>query len=154
MGVEWYTPSGVIEAARRTMGSIDLDPASCFTANLTVKATTYYTKEDSGLLKEWRGNVWLNPPFSGGFLPCFVNKAINHFEAGEIKSACILFPLTGRAAWHKRLFSSIHGLCHVADCTFGGVCKQNKWLIAVAYMGKYKTLFLEEFKDIGPTFLP
>ena len=49
---EWYTPSRYIESARRVMGSIDLDPASCEKANRTVKAGTYYTVEDNGLLYE------------------------------------------------------------------------------------------------------
>jgi hypothetical protein len=63
MSNEWYTPAKYIEAARQVMGSIDLDPASCELANQTVKATHYYSKADNGLLQEWRGNVWLNPPF-------------------------------------------------------------------------------------------
>ena len=60
---EWYTPAKYIEAARQVMGRIDLDPASCEEANLTVKATRYYDKTQNGLMQPWWGCVWLNPPY-------------------------------------------------------------------------------------------
>lgn len=65
--VEHYTPSYIIEAARETMGSIDLDPASCAVANETVKAFTYYSRATDGLQMPWSGNIWINPP--GGVFP-------------------------------------------------------------------------------------
>jgi hypothetical protein len=40
---EWYTKPAYIEAARRVLGGIDLDPASCDLAQQTVKATAFYT---------------------------------------------------------------------------------------------------------------
>ena len=61
---EWYTPSIIIEAARKAMGNIDLDPTSSDYAQATVKADRYFTKEDDGLTKEWSGKVFMNPPFS------------------------------------------------------------------------------------------
>src|SRR6266496_3292476 len=39
---EWYTPEYLVEAARETMGKIDLDPASCDYANRIIKAETIY----------------------------------------------------------------------------------------------------------------
>ena len=47
--VEYYTPPRIIEAARRTMGRIDLDPASSVKANETVKAQHIFTAADNGL---------------------------------------------------------------------------------------------------------
>ena len=61
---EWYTPAGYIEAARRAMGGIDLDPASSAEANALIGAATWYGRADDGLSLPWFGRVWLNPPYS------------------------------------------------------------------------------------------
>lgn len=50
---EHYTPPEVVEAARRTLGAIDLDPCTCWAANEIVKATNIMTKETGGHLHPW-----------------------------------------------------------------------------------------------------
>lgn len=62
--VEWYTPKEIIEAARKCLGRIDLDPFSCAEANETVQADKFFTKDDDGFNKDWCGNVWVIHPFS------------------------------------------------------------------------------------------
>lgn len=96
---EWYTPAEYIEAARRVMGSIDLDPASNDYANKTVKATTYYTQDTNGLDKEWFGNVWLNPPYSTTLIKEFVEKLTN----SNINQAVVLVNNATDTAWFKML---------------------------------------------------
>ena len=73
---EWYTPPEIIEAARTAMGGIDLDPASSDVAQETVKAKRYFTIEDDGLSKQWKGRTWLNPPYSTELLGKFVEKVL------------------------------------------------------------------------------
>ena len=73
-GHEWHTPPHIIEAARRVLGGIDLDPFSCAEANETVKADVYYTEDDDGFSKEWTGRVWINPPFGQDYMERLPNK--------------------------------------------------------------------------------
>lgn len=61
------SPPNLIEVARRTMGSIDLDPASSAVFNRAVRARRFFSVENNGLAQAWSGNVWLNPP--GGVDP-------------------------------------------------------------------------------------
>ena len=64
---EFYTPAWLVEKARYVLGGIDLDPASSYFANQTVKAATYYDIESNGLLQpQWIGRTLLNPP--GGLI--------------------------------------------------------------------------------------
>lgn len=59
---EWYTPSWLF----RALGiEFDLDPCSPGAPPSSVPAKRHLTKADNGLTAEWRGSVWLNPPFSG-----------------------------------------------------------------------------------------
>lgn len=64
--VEHYTPTDIVDRARRTVGAFDLDPASTAAANLAIGAARYYTREQDGFFQDWSGVVLLNPP--GGVL--------------------------------------------------------------------------------------
>jgi len=89
---EWYTPPQVIEAARATMGGIDLDPASCPSANLTIAASAYYSERVNGLdrLNPWLGRIWINPPY-GGKAELFTGRLLSELSpAGEVTQAIVL----------------------------------------------------------------
>jgi hypothetical protein len=83
---EHYTPAKYIEAAREVLGEIDLDPASCKLAQKTVKATTFFDKKTDGLVQEWRGRVFLNPPY-GALTGKFVKKLIDDILAHRVTAA-------------------------------------------------------------------
>jgi len=82
-----FTPAKYIEAARLVMDGIDLDPASCETAQATIKAASYFTKRDNALSKEWPGRVWLNPPYSQPFMTNFVDALVRHVASGKVTDA-------------------------------------------------------------------
>ncbi len=92
---EHYTPLPIIEAARRVMGGIDLDPATSHSVNKhRVKAARCFTKRDNGLQKVWRGKVWLNPP--GGLIgrqsaaAVWWEKLVDDWLDGTVEQAVFL----------------------------------------------------------------
>lgn len=106
---EWYTPPEYIEAARDVMGSIDLDPASCETAQANVKAKRFCTADDDGLTKKWTGNVWLNPPYSKDLIGQFAAKVVA--ESGRMRQAIVLVNNATDTAWFHELASVASAVC-------------------------------------------
>ena len=96
---EWYTPAGVVEAARAVMGRIDLDPASNTEANETVQAKAIYTVEDDGLTQPWRGRVFLNPPFSAQLKRAFCDRLRESVESGGVTQAVLVTPIDISPKW-------------------------------------------------------
>ena len=111
---EVYTPAPIIDAARVLMGGIDLDPASCADANGTVRADTYYTKEDDGLSLPWYGRVWCNPPYGGGGLRLFAERLLTELEAGTVERAMFLGYWAGSNRWVSEMVgvADVHFALH------------------------------------------
>ncbi len=108
---EWYTPTEYIEAARRVMGGIDLDPASSDIANKTVRADVYLTAEDDGLRYSWSGRVWMNPPYSGELIGKFSAKLAEHYKAGDISEAIVLVNNATETAWYQGMVKEAAAVC-------------------------------------------
>lgn len=106
---EWYSPQDVVDMARRVMGAIDLDPASCVQANEIIRAVKYYDQSADGLSQPWRGRVWLNPPYDT-FAPKFFNKFCEEYEAGNVPMGILLLGVHHLTTmWFQRVdgFSAI-----------------------------------------------
>lgn len=99
---EHNTPSYLIEAAREVLGTIDLDPMSNKLANETVKALTFYTKEDDGLTKDWYGKIWLNPAFSLSKIA--IPKLIDTYKSGQVEEAVLLLKSDVSTQKYKLLY--------------------------------------------------
>lgn len=86
---EHGTPPEIVEAARKVLGCIDLDPASSAVFNEAVKAEWFFTKEDDGLAQEWSGMVYLNPPGdkTGELVKRFWTKLVTSCLAGQVQGA-------------------------------------------------------------------
>jgi ParB family chromosome partitioning protein len=102
---EWYTPAEYIEAARAMMGDIDLDPATCAAAQEVIRAGTFFTKDDDGLVQPWHGRVWLNPPYSASLVQGFVDKLCAEYDAGRMTQAVVLVNNATDTAWFHSLLA-------------------------------------------------
>ena len=149
---EWYTPPEYLESARVVMGSIDLDPASSRAANKTVKATKFYSKKDNGLIKDWRGNVWLNPPYAQPLISNFSEKLIN--EIISINQAIVLVNNATETNWLQPLLENSDVVCFLKgrvkfidkDGDPGGAPLQGQ---VILYFGNRLQSFINEFSKHG-----
>jgi len=148
---EWYTPAKYIEAARRVLGGFDVDPASNDRANQTVRATVYYTKENSGLDKDWPGRVWLNPPY-GGLSGAFVARLVEQVKAGITTEAIVLVNANStETKWFAPMWD--YTLCftdHRIDFeTPTGARNGSTHGSVFVYIGKNVETFAREFDPFG-----
>ena len=152
---EWYTPPCYIESARFVMGSIDTDPATSEKANQTVNAKTYYTKETNGLVKEWTGNVWLNPPYAQPLISDFADAVVN--KRTEYNQAIILVNNATDTQWLNKMMNICDCICFIVgrvkfidmDGNPSGAPLQGQCVI---YIGDNIKAFKNEFKKYGLCF--
>ena len=150
---EWYTPPDYIEAARSVLGTIDLDPASSRQANAVVGATAYYSIDDDGLTRPWRGRVWMNPPYSSDLVGRFADKLAAHFDAGEISAAIVLVNNATETAWFgtlvERASAIVFPLARVRFRDPDGRPGSPLQGQAILYFGNYPDEFLARFEEFG-----
>jgi phage N-6-adenine-methyltransferase len=97
---EWHTPPKYVELARRALGKIDLDPASSKEPQRVVKATCFFTKRDDALKHQWRGRVFLNPPYSAK--QEFIDKLLSEVASERVTHAILLVHNNCFADWWQR----------------------------------------------------
>ena len=151
---EWYTPLEYVEAARRVMGAIDLDPASNAIANAVVGAARFYSAADDGLVQPWQGRVWMNPPYGRGIIGRFTAKLVAHHLAGEVTEACVLVNNATETGWFQELGIASAALCLPRRrVKFWHPEKVSAPLQgqAVIYLGPKVAEFRAEFDQFGKT---
>lgn len=151
--VEWFTPKLFTEAVKKVFGGkIDLDPASCTTANQSVGAEAIYDKTTNGLDKKWHGKVFLNPPYGKGGQEMWSKKLISEFLVGNIEEGILLVNAVTDTKWFKPLWK--YSICFVDKrikfVAEDGVTKKSPTHGSVfVYIGPNKSKFEEEFKQFG-----
>jgi len=151
---EWYTPEKFIVAATEVLGAIDLDPASSDVANRTVQATNYYTAETNGLLHEWAGRVFMNPPYSADLIGQFATKLAVSFRSGAVTEAIVLVNNATETSWFVELAQTASAVCFPTSrirFTSPDPAKTSAPLQgqAVLYMGPQNQRFRDVFDAFG-----
>lgn len=154
---EWYTPPEYIEAARAAMGGIDLDPATSEKAQETVKAKKFYTADDDGLSKPWKGRVWLNPPYAKDLIGKFCDKLAEGVDGGKVVAAILLVNNATDTAWFHRVASKASAVCFVKGrIAFHDVNGEPKGKPLQGQMAMYfggePEAFAKEFGRLGECF--
>ena len=150
---EWYTPAEYIEAARKAMGGIDLDPASSDLANEVIQAERYFTALNDGLKQEWMGRVWMNPPYAQPLIYHFIEKLIAEATAGRIEQAIVLTHNSTDTLWFHRLEEIASRICFTRGrIAFvdpqGDRCAPTQGQ-AFFYCGENVEQFSEVFREFG-----
>jgi phage N-6-adenine-methyltransferase len=100
---EWSTPLHFFDRLAAEFGGFDLDPC-CLPSS--AKAPLYYTPETDGLSAEWRGKVWLNPPY-GRTIGAWTTKARESVEGGSADLVVGLVPArTDTEWWHRDVLAA------------------------------------------------
>ena len=153
--VEWFTPMPIIEAATECMGFIDLDPASCKSANIMiVGARRIFTKEIDGISKRWIADtVWLNHPFGRIETPLWINKLLSEFHAENFEQACTITYASTSEQWFKPLLKFpqcfLHGRTnYISESTLEPVKGASKGSV-VTYLGPNVRRFWQAFSQLG-----
>lgn len=154
---EWYTPPVFIAAAREVMGSIDIDPASSEVANRTVGASTYYTEQSNGLAHEWKGCVWMNPPYAQPLIAEFCDRLVAQVKAGNTLQACVLVNNATETTWFQSLLGVATAVCFTRgrvrfldpDGNPGAPLQGQ----AVLYVGSSVQRFRERFAELGKVLI-
>lgn len=88
---EWLTPKYIIDA----LGPFDLDPASPVDRPWPT-AAQHYTAHDDGLMRDWHGVVWLNPPY-GRLTARWIERLVLH------RNGLLLIAARVETRWFQRL---------------------------------------------------
>jgi hypothetical protein len=180
---EYYTQAKFVEPARRTMGWIELDPASSLIANRTIRAQHIYTVDDDALSQAWRAaTLWLNHPFGESEEPCktrctkkrcpqrgyhidkripgnadWINKLIDHYRCGDVKQACCITFASTSEAWFKPLmhFPQVYLSPRTNYLLPDGTLKQGVTKGSViTYLGPHVQNFAYNYQHLGSVMIP
>lgn len=150
---EWYTPQEHIDRARAVLGGFDVDPASSASAQEAVGAAAFFDAETNGLEQEWRGRVWLNPPYAQPLISQFMEKLRSEYEAGRCTSAIALTHNYTDTRWFQDTADMASAICFTRGrikfySPSGDIAAPTQGQ-AFFYFGDDVDAFVEAFSEVG-----
>ncbi len=159
----WQTPEKEVELCRQALGGqIDLDPASCYEANLRVRAKSFYDEKMNGLVRPWHGAVFLNPPYGGKektpTASKFIDKLVTEISCGNVTKAITILNLQSvPTKWFPRLgeVTMCHAIYRSRINFIGPKAKSGKGTaFSSAKNGTIFSFFGEDWTLFADTFKP
>lgn len=149
---EHYTPRHIVEMVNECLGEIDLDPCSNSHDAPNVPADLHYTAEDDGLTQEWRGRVYMNPPY-GRQIGEWIDKLCAEYTAGNVTEAIALVPARVDTQWWVRLNEAHPFVCFVMGrLSFVGNDNNAPFPSALVYLGSNFEKFYYTFVGLGDVY--
>lgn len=101
---ECITPEEIL----RPLGMFDLDPCAPVIRPWDM-ARHHFTIEDNGLMREWFGRCWVNPPY-GRQLHLWIAKMNLHRNG-----ICLIPSRTGSPWFHRQVYEQADGIYYLED---------------------------------------
>lgn len=131
----WATPEEFLRRLHAAVGRIDLDPCSPGKLHSRVPAARHYTAREDGLMRDWRGRVFMNPPY-GRTIGRWVAKARSEVEAGHAEWVIGLVPArTDTRWWHDHVAGEAHAWLLRGRLAFGDATTPAPFPSAVVLWG-------------------
>lgn len=147
---EWYTPDLIVDRVRMVLGVIDIDPCSNSKENPRIPAREHYTKDDDGLSREWKGTVYMNPPY-GREIGDWTGYLKEQYEQGNVTEAIALVPSRTDTEWFKELRR--YPRCFIwGRLKFSESENSAPFPSMAVYLGEHLDAFAGAFRDIGDIY--
>ena len=95
----WETPQNLFDKLDKEF-NFTLDVCA---TDETAKCNNYFTPKENGLIQEWKGNCWMNPPY-GREIGIWIKKAWEESKKGT-KVVCLIPARTDTKYWHEYIFT-------------------------------------------------
>lgn len=95
----WLTPKPLVDA----LGTFDLDPCGAPGHELA-RRTFLLERDEDGLVKKWKGRVWLNPPYGREAEP-FLRRLVEHG-----RGTALIFARTETESFHRNVWDAAEAM--------------------------------------------